>query len=517
MTSRVLSGDDEPMIRFGLRSAVDWEREGLKLAGEASNGKTALEAMSREKIDILITDIKMPVMDGIELTREAKRSNPGIKVVFVSSYNDFEYAREAVKLGVVIDYLLKPTMEPGDLVNVLRLCREELDAQRGKGAEPAAEHGTETRLRRLLLGEDVPPEELPDWLGGPVAVSVWQPENPGPGDDLDHLLLMERYRDEIARCLERGASLVTGEREIVVLVPDRAGNAWAEVERLHGRLRAELGLSFFAGISPPVHSPKSVPDAYRWAREALESAFFEGIGRCYHARIGGGPVRAPEEERREEQAWLRLRDRFSRAFASADREESRRALEELFQLWRERKFPKAEVLRQAQTLLTIMLSRSGLLTTEEMILRTADKTRELGELPTLARLCAALRAEFDAVSDTEAIRLVPGDAGGSHAIQLALSYIQQKFREDLSLQEVADYVHMSKNYFSEQFKRHTGLNFIDFVIRLRIHYAKRLLRTTGLKIYEVAAQSGFNSTKYFLKLFKREVGCTPAEYRERRT
>ena len=81
MTYHVLLVDDEPMIRFGLRSAVSWEQEGLRLAGEASNGRTALEAMGRERIDILITDIKMPVMDGIELTREAKRLNPGIKVM----------------------------------------------------------------------------------------------------------------------------------------------------------------------------------------------------------------------------------------------------------------------------------------------------------------------------------------------------------------------------------------------------------------------------------------------------
>jgi Response regulator containing CheY-like receiver domain and AraC-type DNA-binding domain len=513
MTYNVLLVDDEPMIRFGLRSAVNWEQEGLRLAGEASNGKTALEAMGRERIDILITDIKMPVMDGIELTREAKRSNPGIKVIFVSSYNDFEYAREAVKLGVVVDYLLKPTMEPGDLVSILRSCKDELDAQRGRRAEPAAEHGADMLLKRLLLGEAVPREELPAWFGEPVAVSVWQPESLADGDDLDHLLLMERFRDEIARRLERGAPLVTGERELVVIVPDRAGTSHAALERLRERLQTELGQPFFAGIAPPVHSSSAVPEAYRWAKEALELAFFEGALRCYHARVGGLSG-APDDAEQAERAWSGLRDRFSRAFASADREEGRRALEQIFRLWSERRFPKPEVLRQAQSLLTVMHSRSGL-PTEDVILKTADRTRELTALPTLAELCAALRAELDAVLDGGTVPVVPEDSGGSPAIQLALAYIRQKYREDLSLQEVAEHVHMSKNYFSEQFKRHTGLNFIDYVIRLRIHYARHLLRTTGLKIYEVAAQSGFNSTKHFLKLFKREVGLTPAEYRER--
>jgi len=438
-------------------------------------------------------------------------------VIFVSSYNDFEYAREAVKLGVVVDYLLKPTMEPGDLVNILRACKEELDAQRGRRIEPAAEPGADSLLRRLLLGDPVPRGELPDWFGGAVAVSVWQPDGSPGEDDQDQLLFMERIRDEIAGRLERGAPLVTGERELAVIVPDRAGSSLADLERLHRRLKAELGQSFFAGIAPPVHSPNAVPEAYRRAKEALETGFFEGARRCYCPATSGPPsVRPSEAAGQAERAWSGLRDRFSRAFASADREEAGSALGDVFRLWESRAFGKAEVLRQAHSLLTIMHSRSGLLATDDAILRTADRSRELKALPALAELREALRAGLGAVFDSGTPGVVPEDAAGSRAIQLALSYIQQKYREDLSLQEVADYVHMSKNYFSEQFKRQTGLNFIDYVIRLRIHYAKHLLRTTGLKIYEVAAQSGFNSTKHFLKLFKREVGATPAEYRENR-
>lgn len=518
MTYQVLIVDDEPMIRFGLASAVQWEQEGLRLAGEAANGKAALELMDRQPVDILVTDIKMPVMDGIELTREAKRRNPAIKVIFVSSYTEFEYAREAVKLGVVVDYLLKPTMEPEDLAAALRLCKEELDAQRsaaGAGDEPAPEPDADTQWKRLLHGEAVQAGELPGWPGGAVSVMVWQPEMPGEGDGLDRLLLMARLREELARRLERGVALITGERELVAVVPDGAGHPPAAPEHLHRRMQNELGRVFTVGVSPPVHRLQAVPDAYRWAREALESAFFTGTGRCYYARVGGRPARPPEIRERDAQAWVALRDRFSRAFAYADRDVCCRTLQEVCQLWRGETFPKSEVLRQAQSLLTIMHARSGLMTTEEMMVRTSDKMRELAALSTLPELCAALEREFDDCWKMGTPRLVPEDAARSHAIQLALSHIRQKYREDLSLQEVADYVHMSKNYFSEQFKKHTGLNFIDFVIRLRIQYAKHLLATTGLKIYEVAAQSGFNSTKHFMKMFKREVGLTPAEYRER--
>ena len=107
------------------------------------------------------------------------------------------------------------------------------------------------------------------------------------------------------------------------------------------------------------------------------------------------------------------------------------------------------------------------------------------------------------------------DSYNVHSIQRALDFIREHYLKEISLQDAADYVNMSKNYFSEQFKRHTGMNFIDYLIHLRIQHAKRLLRTTSLRVYEVGLRSGFNSSKHFLKLFKRKVRCTPAEYRLR--
>ncbi len=111
MTYKVLIVDDEPMIRLGISSCVLWEEEGFDLAGESANGEAALQLVKEQEINILITDIKMPLMGGLELTRQVSRLFPNIKVILISSYSDFEFAREAVKLGVVVDYLLKPTME----------------------------------------------------------------------------------------------------------------------------------------------------------------------------------------------------------------------------------------------------------------------------------------------------------------------------------------------------------------------------------------------------------------------
>lgn len=152
--------------------------------------------------------------------------------------------------------------------------------------------------------------------------------------------------------------------------------------------------------------------------------------------------------------------------------------------------------------------------TEETIRLIIDKMQEIRELDTLVELSKFINYEFQYIWEDGRLPIVVADSGGTHAIQLAISYIQQRYHGELSLQEVADHVHMSKNYFSEQFKRLAGLNFIDFIIRLRIQYAKQLLSSTTLRVYDIGVKAGFNSSKHFLKIFKREVTCTPAEYRQ---
>ena len=143
-----------------------------------------------------------------------------------------------------------------------------------------------------------------------------------------------------------------------------------------------------------------------------------------------------------------------------------------------------------------------------------NKLATIENSPTLESLVSYVRKELHRLWEPDQLLVATDDIGGAYTIQLALTYIQDNYRQEISLQEVANYAHMSKNYFSEQFKKRTGFNFIDFVIRLRIHYAKHLLETTSMRVVDIGEQSGFNSPKHFLKLFKRMTHATPGEYRE---
>ncbi|WP_214627696.1 response regulator [Paenibacillus agaridevorans] len=522
MVYNALIVDDEPMIRFGLASCVEWEQEGVRLAGEAANGEAALALIRSEEIHILITDIKMPLMDGLELIRLAKELRPELKVVLVSSYSDFAYAVEAVKLGVVVDYLLKPTMEPEDLLRVVRTCKDRLardlagsekELRLREEEEKSRKHRFEEELKAFLGGIGKDFEWKPEWAIGHIVLAVWRLE-PAGGETLRHIVSLESAKNKLNEWCPHGHSFLSGEGELVTLLADHNGSALSDITRYHRLLAEEDGMGeFTVGVSPVVHRLQSAQDAYGWARKALGNAFFEGRGRCYLGQIPSGG-----EERRQtpgsDAGFERLREKFSKAYAFSDQPGSEAALAEMVALWKARRYGRDEIVAHARSLLMIMWSHRFRVKTEEdmgMMMRRLGSLEQSSGLDSLIR---AVREELSRFWKPDNRPTVAVDAGGAHVIQLALSYIQEHYRRDIPLQDVADYVHMSKNYFSEQFKQRTGMNFIDFVISLRLHYAKHLLEQTSMKVIDVGAESGFNSPKHFLKLFKRELNCTPLEFRE---
>src|SRR5690554_4280582 len=227
MLYKVFIVDDEPMIRYGLVSCIQWEKEGLHLIGEASNGEAALKKLRDKHLDILITDIKMPMMDGLELTRCLKQQFPFMKVILVSSYNDFEYAREAVKLGVVVDYLLKPTMEPEDLLRIVTRCKQDLDLeneriQRTNEIHEALQNNKfiqlESKLKNILNGNHVQLEWTPEWLASPVSAVVWKHDCVSLTKSEE--LLEKRLQTETAilhikQAIDKSTTFMIGDNEIL--------------------------------------------------------------------------------------------------------------------------------------------------------------------------------------------------------------------------------------------------------------------------------------------------------------
>jgi two-component system response regulator YesN len=515
---RVAIVDDEPVIRFGIRASVDWERENIALAGDFANGEEAWRKIRNEPVDILITDIKMPIMDGLELTKRTLALHPKTKVILVSSYNDFEFVRQGLKLGVV-DYLLKPTLEPEGLLELVRKCLRLIEEERRYEDDRQFVQATrltydrrklETEIKRALVHEDVrlSPEEVPAWTAEgyalcTVLISGLRETEEAYGQ-LHVGMLLEELQEIAYETADVGVAFLAGDRTLVFGIPAPGGrppeNAIRAVrsagyERLG--IRVTVGYAVGSAIEP-------LRSVYRLSGLAAQRRFYEGEG-----TYGLPEPSVPMERLRTQE--IKPSAALLRELKQASHARDNDAADSIVRLWMDRwsalRIDPSSVRKEAFEIVT------GLFMNEQDMSVLLEGFEELKRAETLEELSGLLTTQIRGYRNSF--------AAGSHTfkgnkqlIDKSLAYISGHYTSEITLQQLADHVHMSKNYFCLQFKHHTGLNFIDYLIRLRIGKAKELIGDHSLKIYEVAERAGFNDVKYFSKLFKKMTGLSPVDYRE---
>ncbi|WP_175991538.1 response regulator [Bacillus sp. Marseille-Q1617] len=506
MVYNVMIVDDEPIIRFGLKSSIDWEDKNLHLIGDFSNGKQALEAMERTgHVDILITDIKMPVMDGITLMKKALQVNPKLKVVLVSSYNEFEYVREGLTHGAV-DYILKQTLEPEQFSKTIHKCidkilEEEKVTERLDYAELANKiherRKTEQSIKRILLRKEPfqASEQRIENLPMPQLLLL------GSIKDLDRLqdefgflyknLIIEEIQERFYRETEDGYCFPIGENELIFFL----GNTEEPrdtVNKLKQRIEKETALKLVFSYAV-VTDPGKLVDGYHHAFLAGEQYFFQSDTVIFPYERGNEMHQKP----------LGLEE----IKAMLHREHSlEKFLEARFARWKEEDMHPDLIKKEAGNILKALYWNKVDLGVLMDYISSMDSSETLEELTGLFH---EARNECDMFLESESMH----PHTDNELLDKALGYIHEHFTQEMTLQHVADHIHISRNYFSILFKRFMDINFIDYVIGLRINKAKELLSHTSLKVYEVAGESGFNDVKYFSKLFKKITGHSPGDYR----
>ncbi|MBT2696560.1 response regulator [Bacillus sp. ISL-40] len=515
---RVLIVDDEPIISNGIHALINWEMEGMSAEQGCANGKEALDAMAIHPFDILITDIKMPLLNGIDLIKQALPLYPSLKVILISNYSDFEYVKEGLKLGAV-DYLLKLTLLRDDLLAVLRRCISMLEEEQKKDTEliqyqEAAlyrkQKSVEQEIKRLIAQEKTPPSSAdwaPVWIEQSYVCAYLMLDGAeGWIENHGYLyvqMLMEDLQGSFYLKQKEGSALLVSEDSMFLLFPDYDGEAkhwllqWKRYLELEWGISTSIGFTVEQGI-------QSILNGYFDSRTACQKRFFNGVGGIYR-------MNEPENSHSNGMSLMDGKVKsdwtpFYEMLHNGDPVSI--AVEFAYKRWNYGGHPPEKVKEEAYSLLSgsyKLYEGEGPLLVEQL--------NQLQRAETLEQLVFILKCQLEEIVKPVVLK-VENNGYGGQMITKALEYIENHYKENLTLQSVADFVHLNKSYFSLLFKKQTGRNFIDYIIELRIREAKRLLAQYDCHIYEVAEAAGFKDVKYFSKMFKKMTGFTPVKYRE---
>ena len=522
---RVLLADDEEEIRVGISRKIDWPGLGFVLVGEAGNGEEALELAEQLRPDVVLTDIKMPFMDGLELCRRLRQSLPGAKLVVFSGFDDFEYARQAVGMGVS-EYILKPIIA-AELTQVLSKLGEQLDKQRlerrdmetlRRRYEESLPVLRELFYTRLLSGQIRPEQvqdraaryeiDLPQGLWTAALVHVDGDE--GERDEL--LLLSVQSFLEKHFALEGCSARVVLYGDMAALLVRLAGGdrlypLLEELERLFRLSQSYLGLRLTTGVGLPCRGAEELNRSAAGARSALDYRVLAGGGRViYIGDLEPQSAAAPSFEEEDQ-----------RALSAAVKLGTQEQAEDVVRGLMERLSQTGLSLSQCHLFLLevvtclVRLTRSGGVAVEEVFGSNFTGAVSISDFSSLEELgrwlgerCLKLHDLLGRQRTDSAWRLV----------EQAKEYIAGHYTDErLSVESLCAHIHLSPTYFSTLFKREVGMSFTAYVTQVRMDEAARLLRESDEKTYRIAERTGYSDPNYFSYVFKRHFGLSPSKFR----
>lgn len=518
---RVLLVDDEEDIREGISRKMDWLGLGFSLVGEAANGQDALELAESLRPDVILTDIKMPFMDGLELCRILTDRLPAARFVVFSGFDAFEYAKQAIQMNVV-EYILKP-INADELSAVLRRLKEQLDRERAerRNVELLRSRYTENLpvLRELfyanLLDGHIEPgteRERAARLDIDLQGEEWAVGLAYIGSDRRDALSTLSVQKLLEESLTADRCRLTLYNDwVAVIVSLTESFTIYDLIRVLDRVctlaASYLGLTLTVGVGAPCKELSGMARSAAEARTALEYRSMVGRGQVIY--IGdlepdGGQVLTFEEaDERTLTAAVRL----------GSEQEVRDAAAALAGKIREANPSAGQYnlfLMELVTHLMKMTRRSGV-GVEEVFGTGFSLPIQDSALPSLEELedwCAERYLRLRTL-----IRRRQTDSAGQ-TVETAKEYIRQHYAEsDLSVEKLCAYLHLSSTYFSTLFKRETGTSFTAYVTTVRMEAAAEAIRGTEEKTYLIAQRCGYEDPNYFSYVFKRHFGVTPTKYR----
>ena len=490
---KVFLVEDECVVREGLRDCIDWERYGFEFCGDAPDGELALPQIRKLRPDILLTDIKMPFMDGLALSKLVCAELPETRIILISGHNDFEFAQEAIEIGVE-QYLLKPVTK-ASLLKTLEDVSRKIDEEREQKdyLRRFQQEGPEyEQFARRKFFEQI--------TSGTLRVSEIYEQAKKLQIDID----------------AEGYTVILLTLQSCVIVKGSAAGLDEAVRRclenIERRCGGDEALAWYAAVSEPVARLSELPGCYASAHTILS----------YRHLLPERHVLTADVLQKPQRGTLPALDEVDASKADPA------IIRNFLQTGMREEIPDfvSEYLASFGNALDSMLFRQYVLLelrfsairaaksfgySQEEFLRPLTSEQELpadGGRETLEKSCAALLRR--------AIELREEESGNQYKSMLkrALRYIDQNYTDEtLSLNTVAKAANISPNYFSGVFSQEMGQTFVEYLTEKRMERAKELLRYSGKRSSEVAYEVGYRDPRYFSFLFKKTQGCTPSSYR----
>ena len=506
----VLIVDDERIIRDGIVRMIPWMELCIGRVCTAAGSKEALTIAHEKKPDILITDICMDEMDGIELTRQMLRKIPELKVIVLTGYDDFKYAQQCCKLGVR-DFILKPADET-DLCRSIRLQVKRLQAERSCGHQPFdrkemldRQHEMENSIKQLTepsadtTQDQLPAYRLPCDESQRFQVAVMTPIFPENSIWFKHRkLLWMSLKNLVLDFVDvenEGWSYQKSERYIVAIffISSPYDGIKEKIRKIQELVNSEIDIDLDIRLGPVV----------------------EGMKEIRHSFVNASPISM--QVRSEKSAYPQKfsgepQDQLSRLKArvleqSDGYEEMKEALKEFVDAIRAENLQKSTADTYFYSLACDFYWRYINMTGREPDGR-------------LENLISTLKSsDFESCCvfiEIFLAKLILNDKKQMHeTIRAATDFIHEHLTEDLTVFTLAKQFHVARSYFSRLFKKEMGEGCNDYITHKRIEKAKQLLLSTNLKTYEIAEQVGYHDTNYFSLAFKKNIGVSPTEFKYR--
>lgn len=491
---QVIIADDDQWIREGLTKVVQWNSLGFEVAASVASGKEALEYLKSHTADVILTDINMPEMTGLELILEAKKCCPSLKSVIISGYSEFEYAKSAIDLKVE-SYLLKP-LSPAEISNVFASIKKTLDGMKEAGADESSRKiKREYELMQILNQKASSTLDFGRLAGNEkycelVFIKLFE------------AISTNAYEESMDGCVQAVKMILNdyfycalGHLFVALVRPGLLGNLIFSLEE---RLAGFPQVTHRISIGKEVYSKSEIVSSYWSAVELVRESEKSNI------------VHYSREHSRFKKDWYALLDLSQKLFHEIEVsqplrvEELTAAIVEILGSYEinDARHSFMDVLERALAYFKIKPEPRFILLTDEA--RTDDYEG------TFAELVQLFQRDIKELMDT--VRQA-SDSMSRLIVNQALQAIRDSYKDkSLSLASLANKLGVSYGYLSTIFVKNTGKSFKTCLVEVRMEAARELLISRKYKIYEIADMVGYSSPRYFTDAFKKFFGISPLDY-----